>query len=102
MVGWAKVKKEDAIETYVSACWMQDCEEGWIPISDQPAGKRRVNEYDCACVSVKLPGQQKSWMEPGSQFSQGRSTFGPFAVGTLFGDVVGQSFGRLLHASWQT
>ena len=24
---------------------MQDCEEGWILISDQKAGKRRVNEY---------------------------------------------------------
>lgn len=43
--GWAKVWQEDTIETYVSACWMQDCEEGWILISDQKAGKRRVNEY---------------------------------------------------------
>src|ERR1700730_15833802 len=25
--GWAKVWQEDTIETYVSACWMQDCEE---------------------------------------------------------------------------
>lgn len=43
--GWAKVWKEDTIETYVSACWMPDCEEGWILISDLKAGKRRVNEY---------------------------------------------------------
>jgi len=43
--GWAKIWKEDTIETSVSLCWMQDCEEGWILISDQKAGKRRVNEY---------------------------------------------------------
>ena len=43
--GWAKVWKEDTIETFVSACWMPDCEEGWILISDRSAGKRRVNEY---------------------------------------------------------
>lgn len=43
--GWAKIWQEDTIETYVSACWMQDCVEGWILISDQKAGKRRVNEY---------------------------------------------------------
>ena len=43
--GWAKVWKEDTIETFVSACWMQGYEEGWILISDRSAGKRRVNEY---------------------------------------------------------
>ncbi|GHO47206.1 hypothetical protein KSX_53690 [Ktedonospora formicarum] len=43
--GWAKVWQEDTIEAYVSACWMPDCEEGWILISDLQAGKRRVNEY---------------------------------------------------------
>jgi hypothetical protein len=43
--GWAKVWKEETIETHVSACWMQGCEEGWILISDQKAGKRRVSEY---------------------------------------------------------
>jgi hypothetical protein len=43
--GWAKVWQEDTIETYVSVCWMQDCEESWVLISDQKAGKRRVNEY---------------------------------------------------------
>jgi hypothetical protein len=43
--GWAKVWKQDTIETYVSACWMPGCEEGWILISDQKAGKRRVKEY---------------------------------------------------------
>lgn len=43
--GWAKVWKEDPIETYVSACWMPGYEEGWILISDRAAGKRRINEY---------------------------------------------------------
>jgi Transposase DDE domain len=43
--GWAKVWKEETIETYVSACWMPEFEEGWLLISDQPAGKRRINEY---------------------------------------------------------
>ncbi len=43
--GWAKVWQEDTLETSVSACWMQACEEGWILISDHKAGKRRVNEY---------------------------------------------------------
>jgi hypothetical protein len=32
--GWAKVWKEDTIETYVSACWMPDCKEGWLLISE--------------------------------------------------------------------
>jgi hypothetical protein len=43
--GWAKVWKEETIHTYVSASWTQGCEEGWILISDQKAGKRRVSEY---------------------------------------------------------
>ena len=43
--GWAKVWQEDTIKTYVSVCWMQGCEESWVLISDQKAGKRRVNEY---------------------------------------------------------
>lgn len=43
--GWAKVWQEDTIETYVSACWQPEFKEGWILISDQKAGKRRVKEY---------------------------------------------------------
>jgi Transposase DDE domain len=43
--GWAKVWQEDTLETYVSACWMPEYEEGWMLISDHKAGKRRVNEY---------------------------------------------------------
>ncbi len=40
--GWAKVWKEETIETCVSAGWMPEFEEGWLLISDQPAGKRLV------------------------------------------------------------
>jgi hypothetical protein len=43
--GRAKVWQDDTIETYVSACWQQNYKEGWILISDQPAGKKRINEY---------------------------------------------------------
>lgn len=43
--GWAKVWQEDTIETYVSACWQPEFQEGWILISDQKAGKARINEY---------------------------------------------------------
>jgi hypothetical protein len=43
--GWAKVWQDETIETFVSACWQQGYKEGWILISDQSAGKRRLNEY---------------------------------------------------------
>jgi hypothetical protein len=43
--GWAKVWQDHTIETYVSACWQPEFKEGWILISEQKAGKRRVNEY---------------------------------------------------------
>jgi len=43
--GWAKVWQEETLETYVSACWQPEFEEGWILISDQKASKARVNEY---------------------------------------------------------
>ena len=43
--GWAKVWRDDTIETYVSACWQPEFKEGWLLISDQKAGKRRVKEY---------------------------------------------------------
>jgi len=43
--GWAQVWQENSIQTYVSVCWAQDCQESWILLSDQKAGKRRVQEY---------------------------------------------------------
>jgi Transposase DDE domain len=43
--GWAKVWQGETIETYVSACWQDEYKEGWILISDQPAGKKRIDVY---------------------------------------------------------
>ena len=41
----AKVWQGETIETSVSTCWQDEYKEGWILISDQPAGKKRVHEY---------------------------------------------------------
>jgi DDE family transposase len=37
--------QEGTIETYLSAVWDEEYREAWFLISDQPAGRRRVNEY---------------------------------------------------------
>jgi len=37
--------QEETIETYLSAVWDADHREAWFLISDQPAGRRRVQEY---------------------------------------------------------
>jgi hypothetical protein len=37
--------QESTIETYVSAVWDEEHREAWLLISDQPAGRRRVQEY---------------------------------------------------------
>jgi len=37
--------QEDTIQTYLSAVWDEDHREAWFLISDQPAGRRRVQEY---------------------------------------------------------
>lgn len=37
--------QESTIETYVSAVWDEKYREAWFLISDQPAGRRRVQEY---------------------------------------------------------
>jgi len=36
---------DQTIETYVSAVWDPEHKEAWLLISDQPAGRRRVQEY---------------------------------------------------------
>jgi hypothetical protein len=37
--------QDGTIETYLSATWDEQCQEAWFLISDQPAGRRRVQEY---------------------------------------------------------
>lgn len=37
--------QEETIETYLSAVWEPHYREAWLLISDQPAGRRRVQEY---------------------------------------------------------
>jgi hypothetical protein len=37
--------QEGTIDTYLSAVWDEEYREGWFLISDQPAGRRRVQEY---------------------------------------------------------
>lgn len=37
--------QERTIQTYLSAIWDEQAREAWFLISDQPAGKRRVQEY---------------------------------------------------------
>jgi len=43
--GQARVWQEDTLETYVSLVWDKGCEEPWLLISDQGAGRRQVQEY---------------------------------------------------------
>jgi Transposase DDE domain len=46
--GWygkARVWQEETLDTYVSLVWDSDCEEPWLLISDQGAGRRQVQEY---------------------------------------------------------
>ncbi len=37
--------QDKTIETYLSAIWDEHAQEAWFLISDQPAGKRRIQEY---------------------------------------------------------
>ena len=43
--GKARVWQEETLETYVSLVWDKACEEPWLLISDQGAGRRQVQEY---------------------------------------------------------
>ena len=43
--GKARVWQEETLETYVSLVWDKGCEEAWLLISDQGAGRRQVQEY---------------------------------------------------------
>ncbi len=43
--GTARVWQEETLETYVSLVWDPGCEEPWLLISDQGAGRRQVQEY---------------------------------------------------------
>ena len=43
--GKAKVWQEETLETYVSLVWDTGCEEAWLLISDEGAGRRQVQEY---------------------------------------------------------
>ncbi len=43
--GHIRLWQEQQIETNLSACWDRDEEEGLFVISDQPAGRKRINEY---------------------------------------------------------
>jgi hypothetical protein len=42
--GKARVWQEETLETYVSLVWDIGCEEPWLLISDQGAGRRQVQE----------------------------------------------------------
>jgi len=43
--GKARVWQEETLDTYVSLVWDTGCEEPWLFISDQGAGRRHVQEY---------------------------------------------------------
>src|SRR6266567_410550 len=43
--GKARVWQEESLDTYVSLVWDIGCEEPWLLISDQGAGRRQVQEY---------------------------------------------------------
>ncbi len=43
--GKARVWQEETLDTYVSLVWDTACEEPWLLISDQGAGRRQVQEY---------------------------------------------------------
>lgn len=43
--GKAKVWQEDTLETFVSIVWDPGCEQAWILMSDQGAGRRQIQEY---------------------------------------------------------
>ncbi len=43
--GTAKVWQEETVETYVSLVWDPGCEEAWLLISDEGAGRRQVQAY---------------------------------------------------------
>jgi hypothetical protein len=41
----ARVWQEETLDTYVSLVWDPDCEEPWLLISDEGAGRRQVQVY---------------------------------------------------------
>ena len=43
--GTARVWQEETLETYVSLVWDTGCEEPWLLISDEGAGRRHVQAY---------------------------------------------------------
>src|SRR5258708_10325160 len=47
--GKVRLWQDNQIETNLSACWEPGEEEALLGISDQPAGRKRINEYRLRC-----------------------------------------------------
>jgi hypothetical protein len=82
---------------------MQDCEEGWILISDQKAGKQRVNEYALRMrvESTFQDSKRRGWNLEASLVKE-EARLDRLLLALKLRDVVGQSPGCFLHAPWQT
>ena len=101
--GTARVWQEETLETYVSLVWDTGCEEPWLLISDEGAG-RRPRPGLClahACGS-NLSRWEKSRLQHRSQLDCGSDAFRSLAPGAVSGHVVGLASGRSVYASWPT
>ena len=101
--GKARVWQEETLDTYVSLVWDTGCEEPWLLISDQGAGRRQVQAYAWR-MRVEATFQEsksRGWKIEASWIVD-RAHAGSLAARALSGYVVDLTPGGSVYASRTT
>jgi hypothetical protein len=101
--GKARVWQEETLETYVSLVWDAGCEEPWLLISDQGAGRRQVQEYAwrMRVEATFQDSKSRGWNIEASWIVD-RAHAGSLTARALFGHVVDLASGSSVYSSWAT
>ena len=101
--GKARVWQEETLETYVSLVWDAGCEEPWLLISDQGAGRRQVQEYAWRMrVEATFQDSKSRGWKILRQLDYGPGPLGSLAARAFSGYVVDLASGSSVYASRAT
>jgi hypothetical protein len=101
--GKARVWQEETLDTYVSRVWDTDCEEPWLLISDQGAGRTQVQAYAWRMrVEATFQDSKSRGFNIEASWIVDRAHAGSLAARALSGYVVDLASGCILYPSWAT
>ena len=91
------------MDTYVSLVWDPDCEEPWLLISDEGAGRRQGQVYAWRMrVEATFQDSKSRGFNIQASWIVDRTHAGSLAAGIVSSHVVGLASGRSLYPSWAT